>query len=137
MRIISSTLGAISNIFDSINAVAQLASDTAEQGLNSLRREAETNKQLEDESLSKRVEVKRLEIDREFERIERERSKLEESEFFRKSQARKITSMIEIEEFRQAKELSSTEKIALLKDKLEKLQDAPAKNVADVKTANK
>ena len=133
MRIISSTFNAIGGIFDAINSVSDLASDTAAKGLASLRNENLADQIIGEEDLSKRIEQKRIEIDKDFERIEKERNKLEQSEFYRKSQVRKLNSLIEIEEFRTQKELSSEEKIAKLREKLAKLQDKPATSVKEVK----
>lgn len=137
MRIISSTFGAISNVFDSINAVAQLASDTAEQGLNSLRRETEMNKQLEQDTLATRISNKKVELLEENMRISKKLEKLQQDSMFKKAQINLLKTKIEIEEFRIQKEMNPEERLAALKEKLSRLEGQPASSIEEVKVVDK
>lgn len=137
MRIINSTFGSIASIFDAINDVATLASDTASKGLQSIRNENIADKMVSDKELARRIDEKNYEIDKAFEKLAQDREKLEESSFYKKGQKRKLLALIEIEEFRQMKEKSSDEKLAALREQLAKLQDAPATSAEEVKVINK
>ena len=133
MRIINSTFGSIASIFDAINDVATLASDTASKGLQSIRNENIADKMVSDKELARRIDEKNYEIDKAFEKLAQDREKLEESSFYKKGQKRKLMALIEIEKFRQMKEKSSDEKIAALQEMLSELESKPATSVAEVK----
>lgn len=120
MRIINSTLGAISSLFEAADSAAEIAKQSASKALNALNQENKADQLLAEKRLAAKVNSKQLELDRDAARIAEERIKLQEKESYRAGQIDLINSQIEILEF---KEKTPEERIQLLKKKLEELKN--------------